>query len=396
MPRKKGLPSLRYHISGQSVVTFCGKNFYLGPHGSPEAQARYLALCGEYVSNGMTEPPGQPERQAETVITVAQVCAEYREHVKARYSGNRQETNRANGLCTLLELEHGDVPANEFGPRRLEEVRNTFVANGNSRSYANRLTGCVVKIFRYGVSRELVDVNVIVRLQTLEALRYGQTSAPETKKVEPVELEIVEATAKHLSPIIKAMVRVQVQTGMRPGEVCKIRPCDIRTEGDVWLYTPSSHKTSHRGKTKTVPIVGDARDALAPFLVDRASDAYCFSPREAMAIRHAEAAKKRKTPKSCGNRPGTNRKANPKRVPGERYTTNGYHQAIKRAAKKAKVAHWHPYRIRHLTGTLVRQALGVEAAQALLGHSRVDTTEIYAQVSKEKAVQAAKSAPSLG
>ncbi|WP_168565653.1 hypothetical protein [Crateriforma spongiae] len=31
MPRPKAdQPGYRYHISGQAVVTFCGKNFYLG------------------------------------------------------------------------------------------------------------------------------------------------------------------------------------------------------------------------------------------------------------------------------------------------------------------------------------------------------------------------------
>ena len=35
------------------------------------------------------------------------------------------------------------------------------------------------------------------------------------------------------------MVRIQVATGMRPSEVCKMRPCDIDlSREDAWIYRP--------------------------------------------------------------------------------------------------------------------------------------------------------------
>ncbi|WP_442511799.1 tyrosine-type recombinase/integrase [Novipirellula sp. SH528] len=88
-------------------------------------------------------------------------------------------------------------------------------------------------------------------------------------------------------------------------------------------------------------------------------------------------------------------KANPKSRAGAMFSTNGYHQAIKRAAKNAKVDHWFPYQLRHLAGTVVRDALGVEAAQALLGHSHAAMMEHYAKQTEEKAIQAAKAGPSI-
>jgi integrase len=45
---------------------------------------------------------------------------------------------------------------------------------------------------------------------------------------------------------------------------------------------------------------------------------------------------------------------------------------------------------------VVREALGVEAAQAFLGHSRAAMTEHYAKQSLNKAIEAAKVAPSIG
>lgn len=310
-----------------------------------------------------------------------------------RYANAPKEIHRINGVCDLLEMEHGDVRANEFGPRRLEQVRETFIATGNCRTYLNRLVRCVKRVFRHAISRELIDVNVLIRLDTLEPLKAGQTTAPEPEPVRPVDLEHVRATAKYLSPVVSAMIRVQAATGMRPSELCNIRPMDIekRTDG-VWLYRPPKHKTSHRGKSKVVPIVGDAQVALAPF-VARDPEAYCFSPQESMAWYQSQ--KTRKTPLSCGNRVGTNRKVNPKRQAGIRFDAGSYRQAITRAAKQARVPHWFPYQLRHVAATEVRKALGVESAQALLGHSRADMTQHYAQISEEKAIQAAYAAPSL-
>ena len=43
-PSKSPAPVYRYHLSGNAQVTLCGKDFYLGPHGSPESYSRYQAL----------------------------------------------------------------------------------------------------------------------------------------------------------------------------------------------------------------------------------------------------------------------------------------------------------------------------------------------------------------
>lgn len=392
MPRKKSeAPSYRYHVSGQAVVTLDGKNYYLGPHDSPESKARYYALLNQYHAGGLRMPEHVETHPA--VITVRVVTAEYRQYAKQRYASNPQEISRINGLCDLLEMEYGDLPADQFGPRRLDQLRETFIATGNCRTYVNRLVRIVKRIFRHAISRELVDVNVLIRLDTLEPLKRGQTTAPESVPVRPVNLDDVRATARHLSPILSAMVRIQAATGMRPGELCALRPCDIEKRPDgVWLYKPEKHKTSHHGKPKVVPLVGDAQAALTPYL-DRESTKPCFSPTESMDWYRAQ--RTRTTPLSCGNRVGTNRKENPRKQPSDRYNAGSYRQAITRAARKAGVPHWFPYQLRHVAATEVRKALGVESAQALLGHSRADMTQHYAQISEEKAIEAAYAAPSL-
>jgi integrase len=117
---------------------------------------------------------------------------------------------------------------------------------------------------------------------------------------------------------------------------------------------------------------------LLPYLL-RAADAYCFSPREAESKRRAATHEARKTPLSCGNRPGTNRKAKPRRTPGEKYDRNSYGRAIRRAAVTAGIGAWSPHRLRHTFATEVRKSYGLEAVQVCLGHSKADVSQIYAE-----------------
>lgn len=61
-------------------------------------------------------------------------------------------------------------------------------------------------------------------------------------------------------------------------------------------------------------------------------------------------------------------------------------------AKKAGfvVLHWHPHQLRHNRATEVRRKYGIEAAQVSLGHSKADTTQIYAERDMEQARQIAR------
>ena len=90
---------------------------------------------------------------------------------------------------------------------------------------------------------------------------------------------------------------------------------------------------------------------------------------------------------------GEPRKRKPQTPARTQYSPESYYRAVRTAARKAKVDHWFPYQLRHTAACVVREALGVEAAQALLGHSRVDMTEHYARISEEKAIEAAQAGP---
>ena len=137
-------------------------------------------------------------------------------------------------------------------------------------------------MFRWAVGEELVESSVWERLKAIEPLREGQTEAHENSPVTPVALDDVRATAKELPPVLKAMVRIQIATGMRPNELCTMKPSDIDRSGSEWMYRPLHHKNNRKGKLRAIPILGDAKEALIDYL-NRSADAFCFSPAESVA-----------------------------------------------------------------------------------------------------------------
>ncbi len=205
---------------------------------------------------------------------------------------------------------------------------------------------------------------------------------PDYERVPAVERALVERTLPYLLPIVADMVRLQLVTGARPGEVCALRPCDIERpwkviEGiEMWLYKLDTHKTDWRGHHRWIPLGPQAQALLASYL-ERDPHAYCFSPAEARAAWEAtkRAVRKSKVPPSQQDR----RKARPKRQPGSRYTTQSYGKAIASACKRNKLPHWSPNQIRHEVLERIESAYAQEAARCVAGHTTPTTTAVYAR-----------------
>jgi integrase len=121
-----------------------------------------------------------------------------------------------------------------------------------------------------------------------------------------------------------------------------------------------------------------AQGILLRYLARDATD-HCFRPSDSEAKRRAQQHRERRTPMSCGNIPGTNRKPRRKRAPGDRYTVDSYRRSIHRACDKADVPRWSPNRLRHAAATEVRRRFWLEAAQVMLGHSQANVTQVYAE-----------------
>jgi integrase len=399
MPRTAGaaIPAYRKHrASGQGIVTIAGRTLYLGPHGTKTSRLEYDRLVGEWITAGRptTKLGGGND------LTIAELIRRYKRYAESYYANGGILYNIGSG-CRALRLRYGETIAAEFGPLALKAVRDKLVEQGSSRTYCNRLVDLIRRMFKWAASEQLIPVATWQTSTTVTGLRRGHTEAPENEPIGPVDEALVETTLIHLSETVAAMVKLQRLTGMRPDEVCRLKPGQVDRNGDVWSFRPLHHKTAHRGRERIVLIGPKGQEILRPFLL-RDAEAFCFVPAEAIARQRQRRHEARVTPICCGNRPGTNRiHRKPKRKPGPRYTTASYRRAIhcacdaaERAAHRKNpevpaeeriVLRWSPNRLRHSAATEIRRRFGLEAAQVVLGHSAADVTQIYAERDLAKA-----------
>jgi integrase len=222
-------------------------------------------------------------------------------------------------------------------------------------------------------------------LKAVAGLRRGRSEARESKPVRPVPEAHVDAIRQHVARQVWAMIELQRLTGMRSGEVSSMRTRDLDTSGRVWVYTPESHKTEHHGRERPIYIGPRAQAILRPWLRTELA-AYLFSPREAVQEKHVEMRRARKTRVQPSQQ--HRRKRAPRKAPGERYDNAAYWRAIRYACDRANVPHWHPHQLRHNAATRLRKEFGIEVARIILGHSSPAITETYAEVDREKALEA--------
>jgi len=326
-------------------------------------------------------------------ISVAEVMLAYLTFAAKYYADSDGKPTKELG-CMKAAIKpvrtlYGELPAKDFGPLALKAVRQSMVDAGLCRALVNRRTDKVKRVFKWAVAEELIPVATFESLRTLAGLRHGRTEARESKPVLPVADEIVKATLPHLPIHVRALVELMQYTGMRPSEACGMKLALIDRTAETWIYKPLSHKTAHAGKSRFVPLGPNARRVLAEFLQGRslAPDESLFSPRRARDERFEamRAGRKSKVQPSQADR----RKAKPKRQPSDQYRQETVTHAVAIACEKAGIAHWHPYQLRHLFATRVRKEHCLEAAQVLLGHSRADVTQIYAERNEQLAAMVA-------
>jgi integrase len=189
---------------------------------------------------------------------VNEVILAYWEHIQTYYRlANGTLTTEVDNIRLALrplKALYGHTSAADFDAPALETVREQMIREGHCRNRVNKDVARLKRLFKWAGSKKLVPSSVYQDLTTIEGLKAGRSKATETPPVLPVPRSIVEQTLTIMRPTLADMVRLQLETGMRPGEVCILRAIDIERTGPVWLYRPDQHKTRHQGYTRVVPL----------------------------------------------------------------------------------------------------------------------------------------------
>ena len=349
---KKQLPKYcRHKPSGRAFVRIGGKMYYLGKYGSQASRREYDRIIAEFVANGR-KAVGDPDD-----MLVEDLIAQFLDYAEKERNYCDGTKTRITYILQTLNNFYGQQAVIQFTPSALKTMRRQFIDRKLSIDTINNYIGIIKQVFCWGCEEEIIPADVAGALRMVKNLQVGKTSAIEYADIEPVNDDIVEKTLPHVkSQQIRDMIKVQRFISGRPQDIHNMRACDIDMSGEIWKYVPYTHKTKYRGKVRMLPIGPKAQQILLPYIERCGEDMEQFVfPR----------------PKAKGY---------------DRHYSN----AIAAACNKAGVPVWTPNQLRHAGGTEVRDKFGLEYAQAVLGHSNMKTTEIYAKASFEKAAKVAK------
>jgi integrase len=307
------------------------------------------------------------------IVTITNLIDRFMEWADVYYrhpSGEpTREAENFRHVTRPLRKMFGHLPVSDFGSIRLLALRQRWVKQKLARRTINAMTRRVRQIFRWGVSRELVPIEVLQGLQTVEPLQPNRGGKETTGSRGSVPFEVVQQTLPHLPPLIRSLVLVAFHSGPRIGELAKLTTGMIDTTTDPWIAILDQHKTSHKSKSRRLYFGPKAQSALQPFLLQDQPDEPIFSPLRVDARQQ---------------------KRRGKRLPGRFYGRSSLQQVLRRAIDWAGVEHWSLGQLRHSAAVRITDECGLETTRQLLGHATISMSSHYSRGSEAAAKKAAK------
>jgi integrase len=262
----------------------------------------------------------------------------------------------------LLEMFPDDQPkpdTSNFKVGYLVKFQNHLTQIGYARSQVNRLFKSVKRVFSWaGQPRfdeetweklpPIVSSIFVADMNTIKLVKSGKENPPRID----VPQEDVELVFPYVPTMIADMLRIQILTGMRPSEVCKMKIGDIKRtkyefadysrlfDGENWIYILSHKTESYIGK-KAVPLGLQEQEILEKYLIGK-SDSPVFRNRKGSSLSRTD-----------------------------------YGRKIKKAIEKNNLPKFVPYQIRHTSLTKTSEEHSRDIARAVAGHTTEAMTARY-------------------
>lgn len=366
-----------------------GKTRGLGRAEDPKSRSKFLSLQAEL--NGGIEDVFRTHDPQE--LTVAELAALYLSHDQDRCRGELiSRTTFLESQAVVRELvdRHAHLLVTQFGPKSLKDIQQRL-AKTPCRSQAGRYKGTespptlcrnqvnsrvnhIRRIFKWGVSEELVRPTILEALKCVTGLKRGEAhDNPPRTAVDPKHVWIVINDLRSTTPASTRSRDYQhaaadaldfiLSTGCRPGEACNLRWKDVTLEPEP-LVELTEHKTRKvTGTSRLIPLNQAATRLIRGLLQTRDSQ----DPDRPVFDADGQ---------------------------GRPLLTNGLYQLVRKTCAATDCPHWSPYQIRHTVASTVVARTGSEVeASALLGHTPGST--VVQRYSKDRLASARRGAESL-
>ncbi len=335
-------PRVTRHASGQARCQWKGVDYYLGPFGSEQAAKAYTDLLPQLLAGKeITRPVTQ-------FVSIASALMIWWKDEGVKYDGTKEKDQYIKALAVLVKL-HAKTKTDRFGVRELEEVRDAMIKKDWCRNVINRQIGRIKTVWRWLERKGHASPGSWEHLRAMPGISMADRRVRNSAKRQSVSWCDFVAVCRVVRSTVRTMLLLQWFTGMRPGEICRLKPSEIDRTGEVWVYRPASHKCAWRGQSREIVLGPVSRKILAPLLAKAKPADYLFAPSD-----------------RC-----------PERRRGH-YSMESYAQVVRRAAEKAGVT-LTAYQIRHSAKDRVTRELGLDAARAFLGQRSIGTTNGYGE-----------------
>lgn len=386
MPRlTRGIPKLSRQ-GNQAIVRIDGQKHYLGTWNSKPAKQNYDRIVGEWIARGRKLPAAD-----DAEITIAELIRDFWRHAKQHYLKDGVPTSELGSYQAVfknyLRPRYGRMPAAEFSPLALKACRQAMIDAGLSRKTINGYVFRIRYMFKWAVSEELVSVHVYQALAIVAGLQQGRSRAKEGRARGPVPEAEIAAVETEVSQEVADLIDLQLLTAARSGELLGVpgRPASALATGDLdmtgrtWTARIGAHKTVHHGKDRML-FFGPKAQLILRRYVKADPRAKLFSYERYSYCRAITRACERvfPPPVHLAQRDKESRRAWVQRL------TDRQREELREWNRTHR---WTPHWLRHSAGTYIRQEFGVEAAQIILGHSRLSTTELYAAKNVTRAME---------
>lgn len=214
---------------------------------------KYERVVAEGLARGRISLPRRGDPDGPSVNEVLLAYWKYGQTVYVDPGGkpSLELDKLAQAIVPLKEL-YGETATAAFGPVARKAVRPKMIDSNLARTTVNQRVSCIKRIFKWAVGEERLPPDVYHGLQAVHGsetgpLRRARDGAGASRSCCPCRRR-----SPFPLPTVQAMVRLQRVTGMRSGELCLLRHCDLEIASEVWFYSPGRHKT-HTWDTSELP-----------------------------------------------------------------------------------------------------------------------------------------------
>jgi len=266
MPKLINKPPQYKQDGKYAVVYYHGKKYRLGRYESPESRVAYARFIAETAIDPAFYPhKGKPN------TTVKEVAVAFLDYAEKTLTKPNYTHYRIMVVDFLLKFYGDNTSVNDFKPSCLKLVRDKMIQSGRfCRKQINEYTRRIVTLFTWAAEMEYADANVALALKAVKRLSEGYLGTFDNPEREHVADDVIVRTLPYLPATLRAMVKLQRLTGMRPSEVFNMRVGQIDRNADsgLWLYRVPHHKTEKKVKWKKIiplglPEDGNIKDGVA-------------------------------------------------------------------------------------------------------------------------------------